>query len=45
MKMARNCQEIFYNILAWLAILVASGLALFALWGVLWLGYILGFKM
>lgn len=45
MKMARNRQEKLNSILAWLAIFGACGLALFVLWGVLWLGYILGFKM
>lgn len=45
MKTARNRQEMFYNILAWLAIFGACGLALFVLWGVLWVGYLLGFKM
>lgn len=45
MKSNRNIQEKILAIIAWLTIFGACGLAIFAIYTILWLGFILGFKM
>ncbi len=45
MKTSHNNQEKMWAVLAWLTIIGACGLGLMALYGLLWLSYILGFEM
>lgn len=45
MKTFHNNQEKMCAVLAWLTIIGACSLGLVTLYGLLWLGYILGFKM
>lgn len=43
--MKQNVKQSLCNALAWLALFGACALAFGVLYGALWLGYILGFKM
>ena len=43
--MKQNVKQSLYNAFAWLALFGACVLVLGAIYGALWLGYILGFKM